>query len=46
MSKSFQTTGIHDRFTVCFFEVRFFGSFGKLAVQAAQLLAVFGRPTW
>ncbi len=26
-----------------FFEVRFFGSFGKLAVQAAQFLAVYGR---
>jgi len=29
-----------------FFEVCFFGSFGWLAVQAAQLSAVFGRPTW
>jgi hypothetical protein len=26
-----------------FFEVRFFGSFGQLAVQAAQIWAVFGR---
>ncbi len=31
---------------VCFFEVRFFGSFGQLAVQAAQIWAVFGRRPW
>jgi hypothetical protein len=29
--------------TVCFFEVHFFGSFGWLAVQASQFLAVYGR---
>jgi len=29
-----------------FFEVRFFGSFGQLAVQAAQIWAVFGRRPW
>jgi len=28
---------------ICFFEVRFFGNIGQLAVQAAQILAVFGR---
>jgi hypothetical protein len=27
----------------CFLEVRFFGSFGSLAVQTAQFLAVYGR---
>ncbi len=32
--------------TKCFFEVCFFGSFGQLAVQAAQIWAVFGRQTW
>jgi len=41
MNASFQTT-----YTVCFFEVRFFGSFGQLAVLAAQIWAVFGRRTW
>ncbi len=33
-------------YTICFFEVGFFGSFGQLAVQAAQIWAVFGRQTW
>jgi len=29
-----------------FFEFNFFGSFGQLAVQAAQMWAVFGRRPW
>ncbi len=29
-----------------FFLSSFFGSFGQLAVQAAQIWAVFGRQTW
>jgi len=34
---------LSDELIICFFEVRFFGSFGQLAVQAAQIWAVFGR---
>jgi hypothetical protein len=29
-----------------FLKLVLFGSFGQLAVQAAQILAVFGRQTW